>query len=124
MHRQIVTTLLLLHLFFMALVAAFNAKFVLLSGGMLAAVTFLLCQALLLLYNRKRTAPVIVLAMLGLYLALIIRAYSALVIGSVRIGRAANIWLHSVVFLPGIYSAAFSIRYILEDRRQALVARS
>lgn len=119
MHRLIVTTLLLLHLFVMTLVAAFNAKFSLLNGGMLAAAAFLLCQVQLLLYIRKRAFPAIVLACLGLYLALMVLAYLALVIGSVQIGKASNILFHSVVFMPGIYCTMFYIKYVVTDRKQA-----
>ncbi|MDA8100784.1 MAG: hypothetical protein M0042_14300 [Nitrospiraceae bacterium] len=117
MLRQISATILVLHLLLMMLVAASTAKFMLLSVGMSVAAALAVYVFLLVAYFRKRVFSPVVLAGTILYLAALLLIYGALVIGSIQIGRAVNIWFHSVVFLPGIFGAASYLRFLRGDRR-------
>ncbi len=111
MLRLIAATVLVVHLLFMLFFAA--------SGKAIVTAGLLLCfLVLLLVYFRKKVLFSVILAGLGIYLAALTAFYVALVIGSVQIGRPANIWFHSFVFLPGIAAAAAYIRYVREDRTQ------
>jgi hypothetical protein len=113
MLRLIAATVLVVHLLFMFFIAA--------SGkGLLVAAAIACYVVLLIFYFRKRSFSPVVLAGLVIYLAVLLVAYVALVIGSFEIGRPANIWFHSFVFLPGIIAVAAYIGYVLEDRKRQL----
>ncbi len=110
MLRFIAATVLVLHLLFMLFFAA--------SGRSLGISAVIICCLLLLIvYFRKGVFAPAVLTVLVLYGLTLLAVYIALVIGSVQIGKSVNIWLHSFVFLPGVFSASAYIWYVLEDRR-------
>ncbi len=116
MLRLIAATVLIVHLLFMLFFAA--------SGKAIVTACMLVCfLALLFVYFRKKVLSPVILAGLGVYLVALVAFYIALVIGSVQIGRPANIWFHSFVFLPGITAATAYIGYVREDRRKRLPAR-
>ncbi len=111
MLRLIAATVLVLHLLFITIVAA--------SSRWMVGAGLLTCYIVLLaVYFWRRAFPLFVLSGLVLYLALLLVAYVALVIGSVQIGKPGNIWFHSFVFLPGILSASAYIGNVIEDRRK------
>ncbi len=111
MLRLIAATVLVVHLLFMLFFAA--------SGKAIVTACLLVCfLVLLFVYFRKKVLSPVILAGLGIYLAALVAFYSALVIGSVQIGKPGNIWFHSFVFLPGVFSSSAYIWYVLEDRRK------
>ncbi len=115
MLRFIAATVLVMHLLFMLFFAA--------SGRAMITACLLLCYLVFLfVYFRKKVLSPVILVGLGVYLVALVAFYVALVIGSVQIGRPANIWFHSFVFLPGILSALAYIMYVREDRRKPRAA--
>ncbi len=110
MLRLIAATVLVSHLLLAMLVAASSRQMIV--AGILACY---LC--LLFVYFRKRAFLLLVMIGLVLYVAVLLVAYGALVIGSIEIGRPANIWFHSFVFLPGIGSASGYAWYAIQDKK-------
>ncbi len=110
MLRLIAASVLVSHLLVMMLVAASGREMIV--AGILACY---LC--LLFVYFRKRAFRLFVMIGLVLYLAVLLVAYGALVIGSFQIGRPVNIWFHSFVFLPGIGSASGYAWYAIQDKK-------
>ena len=111
MLRFIAATVLVLHLLFMLFFAASGRSLVI-------SAAIACCLVLLIVYFRKGAFAPAVLTVLAVYVAVLLAAYISLVIGSFQIGKPGNIWFHSFVFLPGIFSASAYIGNVLEDRRK------
>ncbi len=111
MYRLIAATVLVSHLLLTMAVAASSRQ-------MIVAGVLVCYLCLLFVYFRKRAFLLIVMIGLVLYIAVLLVAYGALVIGSIQIERPANIWFHSFVFLPGVIGGAVYLGCLMDDRRK------
>ena len=117
MHRKLVFIVIMIHVFFMMLVVAYNLKFDFSSKGMILTYVFLFYAAVLIAFKKfRKIFPLLIIGTL-LYFLFNLSALTFFIIGDPSNVKTSNVILLMFAFFPGIYGALFHSIFLIKDRK-------